>query len=664
MHALSACEDAQCGAVSDAPPCATSGPTHLLARVGMPNRRCGALLRGLGRLLLIAGAALVLAHLVGIRGDVALEQVLLIRTEQAHDSTFLQNDLVASQVARYGRAGWVHVLALLRPFVPAAELMLGLYYVMLFVSLGGMYFLGLTVSRGDDRAAVLGLALLMFYPHTYLLGQSALIGPHFYESWFSAGVLLYAVALALRGRLLWAFVVSGVATNLHFLQGAQLAGLLTVFGSWNAMMSGAARRSALLRLLGGMLAYAVTASPELLHVGALLLRDPTAGTTTLREQDLIEIVGHLRTGHHFLPSRYAPVQFYGSAAVLWLGWAGVLMLERSDARRRALRFIATVLVFVLVLTPWVESSYILMCGHAYRTIKLAWAVAMALLAAGLVPLLTGGSWPTRLLAVAIVLLWHTPILAALPAVVLLLMLAWQRAPRRWILAASAAVGTGVAVAALVRFGLGTDVWGWRGQFGGGSLWACLAWLTGTALLVLASPVIRTRGVLAGAGGAATIAAVACLLVNPLSYAAPHPRAALFAWLRTHTPPDTVLLVPPAELYGLRWRARRAVLAEMVLTPIDAAVVGEWYGRLNRLSGGALEEARPEIVARRDLPGRWMMRRVLMRGYRTLTTEDLEALAADYGLGFAVLPAEQRTTLPVCYRDDAYKVVALCEATQR
>jgi hypothetical protein len=72
MHTLPACEDAHCGALSDAPPCGTSGPTHLSARAGTANPRCGALLRGLGRRLLIAGAAVVLAHLVGIRGDAAL----------------------------------------------------------------------------------------------------------------------------------------------------------------------------------------------------------------------------------------------------------------------------------------------------------------------------------------------------------------------------------------------------------------------------------------------------------------------------------------------------------------------------------------------------------------------------------------------------------------
>ena len=610
------------------------------------------------RLIILAGTSVVLANQVGLRGNMALEQSVLIRIQQVADRSFLANDVFASNAEYYGRKAWVHVLALANQLVSDETLLLGLYLLTIFIALAGMYHLALALGKGNDLVALLAISLLALYPHTFLLGRSAVFGQHYYANWLSSAVLLFSLSFAVRRRPVAALAIAGLATNIHLLQGAQIATLLACYFGWLLLRAPAPRRKHLAAFATGLIAYTCLAAPELWHGVRTVLFPPNAPPAPISSRDIVEIVGHLRTGHHFLPIKYALTHYWGTAAVLWLGLAGACWCHRVRACRNAALLIGLIVLICALLAPFIELHYRVMLLHVFRMMKFAWALAIGLLAALAVEAIARRSVALTILAAGMVLLWHIPTLCVAAACLLLVGLALRSAENRKRTLLCAATGVLLVAASLTFLDPARDVFRWQQAFNSGTPAIYAAWL----LTALAALVVGVRSgvarVVYGTAAVVAIAALVWLVVDPISYARPHRHQTLFDWIRRNTPEHEVIVVHPSELIGFRSRARRAVFAEMRLTPFEAHRVAEWYHRLNLLSRGELARRRPELVARRWATARDTVRQILRRNYAALSADELRQIARTYDLHYAVMPAKVSLDLPVLYRDENQQVLQL------
>lgn len=632
------------------------------------------------RVALLAGLTVVLVNAVGLRGVEGLEVQTLIRIEQVKDPTFLRNDLVASGLDYMGHQAWARLLAAATQWVSPETLLLGLYYATVFVTLAGMYHLALglaasasarrreasssfTAEAGvgrytsGDAAALLAVALLAMFPHEFLAGQSPLYGRHYYEGWLSAGLLLFSLSYGVRNRPLAALVVAGLATNVHLLQGVQVAFLLTALFIVEALRCRPLARKTLARLAGGLLAFALLASPELYHAVRAVMLPAADSAQPVNSRDIIEIMGCLRAGHHQIPWQFAKYQHWGTALVLWLGLAAALAHVRTPEKTRAAILIVLIAAACAGLTPLITRHYLVMYLDVFRTMKFAGALAGALAAGLAVALLTKRPGWLAPLAAVTVLLWHVPMLCGAAAGALLLGCAWRRPEFRRPALAAGAAGIVLVVLAFMFVDARQDVLLWRGVFGAGRA-VYLAWLGAALVAAVFSRWVRPTWLVAGAAGAAVALAAAWLVIDPVSYRGRHPEEAVFDWARRNTPPDAVFITPPMDLGEFRYHARRGVLAEMWLAPFKPGLVTEWFDRLNVLSRGELGRKRPEIVALRWESGREAMKRCLYENYRQLSAEELSDIGRRYGVRYCVMPVDAKLNLPVRCRGTRYQLLEL------
>jgi hypothetical protein len=114
------------------------------------------------------------------------------------------------------------------------------------------------------------------------------------------------------------------------------------------------------------------------------------------------------------------------------------------------------------------------------------------------------------------------------------------------------------------------------------------------------------------------------------------------WVRSNTPKEAIVVSPPVEFDNFTWLAERPIIAKYKLVAANNII--EWYDRLRDLSG--------------DFRGINHLRsfgKQLSEGYNRLTTEQAEALMAQYQASYLVTRIEHRLELPVAYRNLSYVV---------
>jgi hypothetical protein len=118
------------------------------------------------------------------------------------------------------------------------------------------------------------------------------------------------------------------------------------------------------------------------------------------------------------------------------------------------------------------------------------------------------------------------------------------------------------------------------------------------------------------------------------------------WIRVNGARDNVYLTPPAY-DGFTSLTDRSNIAEFKINPDGALHLGEWYGRLTDLSGGALPRAR-------GLDNR----EPLNQAYGKLSAEQFNVLANKYQARFAVVSKNAKLPFTTLYVNERFKLVKL------
>lgn len=116
------------------------------------------------------------------------------------------------------------------------------------------------------------------------------------------------------------------------------------------------------------------------------------------------------------------------------------------------------------------------------------------------------------------------------------------------------------------------------------------------------------------------------------------------WIRAHTPPTALFVVPPIGTESFPWLARRRPLAVFKLTSMSGGLQ-EWQQRLTDMAGW--EGPWP---ARGWDAARWVARR-----YSELSTEQATRLMEKYSADFLVTRADHRLELPAVFSNAEFIV---------
>ena len=577
------------------------------------------------------------------------------------DPQLFAKDLVLGNIDVVGRHYWNLLLLSLSGWFSYYWLLFALYLGTCCLTLSGIYALAKELGNGSWGAGVAALFLVLGHTHRFFPGYSPLMGfGTFYEHQLSAAMIVWALYLAIKGRPVLPFVIVGLSLYLHVLQGLQAGLVLGIFYLWRALTSGPERVARLRRLaLAGGLALLV-GLPELLPLLAQFSGMATpavvAGPPALSGRDFVEIIGHLRTGHHFIPLKYPLTAYQATICLLAAMAAAWAWLPRSPSVKRCLQIVTVLVGVMLVFLPLAETGPFVMLLHMARSCKFIWALGMALMGALAANLLACGPWVLRPVALVLLLLWWAPPLWGLALVLLLLLMAFYRPGQAWALIVA-------ALGALAATSLLTPPWqaGLKPLLLAVKHQPILYWISGGVAILAGLLPFLARG------ASRVVVVVLCLVVafglawnKPVKVDRPPPRLpAVYSWLAQNTQPGEVVLLPPTEEFrDFPYSVRRPMFATLLYHPVLPDLVKEWYHRLNLLSGGQLAAQRAALVAVRWRSVYEDTDAIIAQGFAKLSAEQLRAIGRQYDLRYCLRRKGHNPGLPVAFAGDGYEVLRL------
>ncbi|MCB9705132.1 MAG: hypothetical protein H6711_24860 [Myxococcales bacterium] len=508
-------------------------------------------------------------------------------------------------------------------------------------------------GRGAPRVGETSLlALALAAPMTVTLAGIPALDNLLIPRVASLAPLLYAIALAVRGRFFAAFALAGLVFNLHPTTAAH--GAVVVGGLWLA-----ARAPALLARLRGTSAGEVGVLRALLEVGAFLLAGlpmlllTIGGGAGFRVQfpfrpEWYEISTVVFPYHHFLGR--LPLLNWVLGLFPWVAW---LSARLAGVRSRAADVVmVTIPIFcalgyVLIEIVRLPQAVTL---HVFESTRFASFLAPILVARWILGWMAAGDPRRAALAVAVAAVYGAhgvyfsahwgPQPAALIAPLLLVALA----------VIGRRLGAGAARPASGR------VWGARLALAATPAIA-LAALPGRDRLTLtiAETIPRQyedyRFFLGEAPAGASLREASGLEV--------------MTWAADALPEDALVAIPPGFLHPLvsfRLVARRRIFVSWKdggEAFFSDAFADTWRARMERVGGEGVTRAFPpgtiefwEWVARTE---------EAVQGFHALSEDELRALARDEGVTHVVRRADQPLALPELFADRGYRVYAVAAA---
>jgi hypothetical protein len=533
-----------------------------------------------------------------------------------------RNDLLLSSLDGYA--------SLFFPLMARAARWFGgieLLYFVVYVAFQALTLHALaTLARdvfGAGRVGVLTTWLLYLTNPLSLAGDSALAA-RLQHTHVSTAILLWALVLYFKACRRSAFLLCGLAFDLHALNAGYVLALLSVDSAFRWRELGR-------RLWTGPLIAALVASPILIWL--VRARDVIPAESF----QLWLAIMRERSALHVFPSATPTAQYAGFALLLALA---VLAFERTPAaplRRTCARFALAVALLCLVGFVFSEliPSVTIMKAQLWRSTK--WLVYLAVLFLGsYLPVAWKAGGVARAAAVFafLGLVVHQPAFLALGLLLFLLSGRWS-VPSLLVGAAAILAGARTGVSDLSEQLVAAEVArSLRLMVSDENIIICLA----LALLLArladthVRAIWRTGAVLAGCA-----VVLIRLFVNSQAIAVETSWHEVQRFVRDNTSVDAVILTPPYR-DGFRVFSERAIVGEWkdgTQQFFSARFVFEWYARMQELGKET-------------------------RAYDDFTTERLRALARRYGASYVITRGGLRHDLPVLFSNDVAVVYALGE----
>ena len=594
-------------------------------------------------LLILIGAAVTVIY-VGYYYGTGAHNDYLPWIYHLADPDLLSRDWISSSPAYHYNMLWF--LARTSKVISLPLAFLIIHCLTAFLLVGSLFLL----SRGLFGSRVVFFLTLFLLLHwgldssgTTAVGGNALFSFQFAPHVVAVPFCILAFHFFIGERYVWAGALAGLATNIHFLLGGIT---MLIIGTY---LIGRGRVVGWRSAAGSFLSYGLVAA---LTLAPVLREQLTMDTVALPPHTFTELMGRMRSPHHYLPTTWPWPPYARFLTLLLFALATFHYRPETGRHRRTLFIGGSILGLCVIGTVFVEFIPVDLITKLqfFRMLIFVKLFATMYVANFLRVALEKGDPRQRALALLLLAIDHY---------------AW----------------VGLVGGCLLAYGLKKSS-GHRGAF-----WAATALGLGSIIFLIAGQRPDTwrmegagllRMVLMGAGGLAvlwgayyygdhhptrrtgpllTLLLVAILAKDTawawrqdgLAYyfryelKATSPWEHMALWIGNHTPRDARCATPP-YLGGFRVYAQRAIIADFATPPLWDRDLPEWKRRLEELCGGAPLNCSFDSC-----------RAPMQAGYAGMTGPAIRALADKYGAEYFV--CETRDDLPFerVYRNEEFDV---------
>lgn len=583
---------------------------------------------------------------------------LLIPVRQAQDPSFLSNDITFSSVNVVGRMFLVKAISSLSFFVPINAVFFILFLLTRVLLCAGIFVLAYTLTR-DKALSFLSIAAVFYlYAQRIPLASSHLVHPSFYPSYLAFSISLFAIALFIEGNYLLSLILMAVITNIHFVTGTHGFGILLTYGIvlW--------RQLDLKRLSYGLIAYMLLASPELIN--AFMVKGSNSFQSDFTVKDYIEIVGYMRTPHHFIPTTWPAVEYLRFGVFAVSGVYSYVNWKINYGISSGIKICLVTAGLLIVSTPLIYYSTAIMLYCPFRMARYIFLIMLVYTVMFLLNSLREGTKGLKVWSIICLVFLNAPYILSLlfSGRILYDLLGRYTKGRALLLAMS------LAISGSMTF--------WPSRFGiyeirerDLMLIFLLIGAIATARLIVRGDFRLIRNI-----NSFLVIFLSFLIVTTVVNSTADGKIGLIrrvqpefriqesadfidlcSWIKANSREEEVVIVPPL-MKNMRYFSERPILANYKFYPIAPMKVKEWYGRLDLLSKRMLSRNRKEIVERSSYLDRPRPTKVLKAGYLKLNSDDFRTIGKKYGCSLVVTRFGHELSLERVYKNSKYNVYEL------
>ena len=594
---------------------------------------------------------------------------ILIPVRQIKDPLFLANDLVFSGTSEIGRFLLLRTIYYLSRFFSADNLLFILHLISRTLLCAGIYKLAYTLTKDKSVAFFSIIAVFYLFSERIPLGSSHLVSSQFYASYFSRAIAFFAIAFFIEQKYIAAFLLLGLGTNIHFLTGTQTSGILFVclMIHW--------RKIGLKTLLHCVIVYVIVASPELINALNVPLKNAYEGGIGAKEY--IEIVGYIRTPHHFIPSTWSIEQYLRYAIFVIAGTYSYFHLRKSDEMRSGLKLCIITAGIILLFTPFIYYSTSIMLYHSYRMSAWLYAIMLIFIVDCLLTSFNGKSMLLKIWAVLSLAFLNSPyILSWLFSIRILNDLIQEKTKGKTIFLFLSLAASITIFFIPVHYNF-YNVPSFKSmlehpvQSMGNYLFFSIIFV-GFVKIIL-RPDLQISKKINFILLPLTLFLVLMTLMNQFDTGFNRlssrfqPKLKLVSenaefmdvssWIKENTDKQATIIVPP-HMKGFRYHAERAILANFKFYPLSTNKVKEWYERLDLLSKKDLSKNREKILNRKYYKDNPRPSKILKKGYKKLNGNDFYEIGRKYNCSYVITASDHEVALKKVYQNAKYNVYKL------
>jgi len=591
---------------------------------------------------------------------------ILIPVKQFQDSSFLSNDFTFSNSNDIGRIFFIKLIAYFSSFLPMESLFFLLFISTRILLCAGLYKFAHALTNNKGISYLTIFAIFYLFKQNIPLADKHLISTQFYTPYFAISLVFFALAFFIRKKYFSSFFLIGIITNIHIIVGTQIFGILFIYLliHW--------KKIHLKTILKSILIFFFISSPELINTFKISLT--LSASSNISTKEYIEIIGKIRTPHHFIPTYWSIEQFLRFFIFMLCGTYAYITGTRTPEKITGIQICLIISAIIFISSPLIYYSPAIMLYHPYRMTQWFYPIMLILMIEFFIKSFGSNSKFSKIWGILCLVFLNSPyVIAFLFFIRVLIDYRSQKSndkilyfflfyfslvilkfiPLRYNIfnISSIFYETSYPIQ-VVQFYL----------FVGVLLFCFLVIFQHKDLKKFKSLNLILFLLTAGLFSITILNFTKTFQFPLITRFQPTIKKAtnnvdfidLCSWIKTQTKKNDLIIVPP-RMKGFRYYAERPILANFKFYPLPKNKAKEWYKRLDLISKGYLTQYKGLILGRKTYLDKPHPVFVLENGYSHLTAHDVKKIAKRYNVKYIVTKPGHQLALKIVYRNSKYNV---------